>query len=150
MRIAVGGDHAGYELKAEIIGLLEELGHTYRDFGSHKKDPGDDYPDFGVPVARAVAEGEFDLGILICGTGVGTCIVANKVRGIRAALCHDTFCARSSREHNDSNILCLGAGVIGVELAKEIVKTWLSATFSGADRHRRRLKKVMGLEEKPG
>lgn len=150
MYIAVGGDHAGYELKAEIISLLEELGHTYRDFGAHKKAPGDDYPDFGVPVARAVAKGEFDLGILICGTGVGSCILANKVRGIRAALCHDTFCARSSREHNDSNILCLGARVIGAELAKEIVKTWLSATFSGADRHRRRLKKVMGLEEKPG
>jgi len=149
MRIAVGADHAGYELKAEILSLLEELEHNYRDFGPHKKDPGDDYPDFGTPVARAVARGEFDLGILICGTGVGMCILANKVRGIRAALCHDTFCARSSREDDDANILCLGARAIGIELAKEIVKTWLSATFSGADRHRRRVKKVMGLEERP-
>jgi len=147
MRIAVGADHAGYELKAEITSLLEELGYNYRDFGPHKKDPGDDYPDFGVPVARAVAKGEFDLGILICGSGVGMCILANKVRGIRAALCHDIFCARSSREHDDANILCLGARVIGVELGKEVVKTWLSATFSGADRHRRRVKKVMGLEK---
>lgn len=147
MHIAVGADHAGYELKAEITSLLEELGHSYRDFGPHKEEPGDDYPDFGVPVARAVAKGEFDLGILICGSGVGMCIVANKVRGIRAALCHDTLCARSSREHDDANILCLGARVIGVELAKEIVKTWLSATFSDADRHRRRVKKVMGLEK---
>lgn len=149
MRIAVGADHAGYELKAEIFSLLEELGHSYRDFGPHEKEPGDDYPDFGVPVAEAVAKGEFDLGILICGSGVGMCILANKVRGIRAALCHDTFSARSSREDDDANILCLGARVIGVELAKEIVKTWLSATFSGADRHRRRVKKVMGLEERP-
>jgi ribose 5-phosphate isomerase B len=149
MRIAVGADHAGYELKAEILSLLEELGHSYRDFGPHKKDPEDDYPDFGVPVARAVAKGEFDLGILICGSGVGMCILANKVGGIRAALCHDTFCARSSREHDDANILCLGARVIGVELAKEIVKTWLSGAFSGADRHQRRLKKVTGLEEGP-
>lgn len=149
MRIAVGADHAGYELKAQIISLLEELGHSYRDLGPHKKDPGDDYPDFGIPVARAVARGEFDLGILICGNGVGVSILANKVRGIRAALCHDTFCARSSREDDDANILCLGARVIGMELAEEIVKTWLSATFSGAERHRRRVKKVMGLEEKP-
>jgi len=146
MRMAVGADHAGYELKVEIINLLGELGHTYRDFGPYEKEPKDDYPDFGVPVARAVAKGEFDLGILICGNGVGMCILANKVRGIRAALCHDTFSARSSREDDDANVLCLGARVIGVELAKEIVKTWLSATFSGADRHRRRLKKVMGLE----
>lgn len=146
MRIAVGADHAGYELKAEILSLLEELGHTYQDFGPHEKDPKDDYPDFGTPVARAVAKGEFDLGILICGNGVGMCILANKVRGIRAALCHDTFCARSSREHDDSNILCLGARVIGIELAKEVVKAWLSTSFSSTDRHRRRLKKVMGLE----
>jgi len=149
MRIAVGADHTGYELKAEILSLLEELGHSYRDFGPQEKDPGDDYPDFGTPVARAVAKGEFDLGVLICGTGVGMCILANKVRGIRAALCHDTFSARSSREDDDANILCLGARVIGMELAKEIVKTWLVATFSGADRHRRRVKKVMGLEERP-
>jgi len=147
MRIAVGADHAGYELKAEILSLLEELGHSYRDFGPQEKEPGDDYPDFGIPVARAVAKGEFDLGILICGSGVGMCILANKVRGIRAALCHDTFCARSSREHDDANILCLGARVVGAELAKEVVKTWLSAPFSGANRHRRRGKKVMGLEK---
>lgn len=149
MHIAVGADHAGYELKAEILSLLEELGHSYRDFGPHKKEPEDDYPDFGIPVARAVTEGEVDLGILLCGSGVGMCILANKVKGIRAALCHDTFSARSSREDDDANILCLGARVIGVEMAKEIVKAWLSATFSGADRHRRRVKKVMGLEERP-
>lgn len=149
MRIAVGADHAGYELKTEILNLLQGLGHNYRDFGPHEKEPGDDYPDFGVPVARAVANGEFDLGILICGSGVGMCILANKVRGIRAALCHDTFSARSSREDDNANILCLGARVIGVELAKEIVKTWLSAAFSGAERHKRRVRKVMGLEERP-
>ncbi len=146
MRIAVGADHAGYQLKKEILLLLGELGYEYRDFGNTEEDASDDYPDFGVPAARGVARGEYDLGILICGTGIGMSIVANKVPGVRAALCHDTFSARFSRHEDDANILCLGARVVGAGLAKEIVRTWLSSDFSDAERHRRRVKKVMALE----
>ena len=147
MHIAVGADHAGYWLKGEILKLLEELGHSYQDFGTHHSAP-TDYPDFAQPVAKAVAEGKFERGILICGNGVGVCITANKVKGIRAALCHDTFCARTSREDDDANVLCLGARILGVGLAKDIVRIWLSTPFSEAERHRRRIAKVMALEER--
>ncbi len=146
MHIAIGADHAGFRLKAEIIKLLDELGHTYRDFGAYDASPSD-YPDFGRAVAEAVARGDFDLGILICGNGIGMSIVANKVKGIRAALCHDTFSAHQSREHDDANVLCLGERVIGPGLARDIVKTWLAAKFSGAERHRRRLDKIKAMEE---
>ena len=146
MHIAIGADHAGFRLKAEIIKLLDELGHTYRDFGAYDASPSD-YPDFGRAVAEAVARGDFDLGILICGNGIGMSIVANKVKGIRAALCHDTFSAHQSREHDDANVLCLGERVIGPGLARDIVKAWLAAEFSGAERHRRRLDKIKAMEE---
>jgi len=145
MRIAIGADHAGFHLKAEIIKLLSELGHTYEDFGAYDARPSD-YPDFGRAVAEAVARGDFDLGILICGNGIGMSIVANKVKGIRAALCHDTFSAHQSREHDDANVLCLGERVIGPGLARDIVKTWLAAEFSGAERYRRRLDKIKAME----
>ena len=146
MRIAIGCDHRGLNLKREIIDLLCQLGHSYEDFGCY--DTGSvDYPDIGGRVAEAVAEGRFDHGILVCSTGIGMSMVANKVPGVRAALCHDTFSARRSREHNDANVLCLGERVIGEGLAKEIVQVYLSAEFEGG-RHAQRLKKVRALERR--
>jgi ribose 5-phosphate isomerase B len=145
VHIAIASDHAGYELKGELVRFLEEAGHTVRDYGTHRLDSVD-YPDHGRPAAHAVASGECERGILICGTGLGMSYVANKVRGIRAALCQDCFTARFSRLHNDSNVLCLGARVLGVGLAEEIVGVWLSTQFSGQERHQRRIEKVMALE----
>ncbi len=145
MRIAIGCDHRGLNLKMAIMELLSELGHGYEDFGCY--DTGSvDYPDIGGKVAQAVAQGRFDHGILVCSTGIGMSIVANKVPGIRAALCHDTFSAQRSRAHNDANVLCLGEWVIGEGLAKEIVKAYLAAEFEGG-RHTQRLEKVWALEE---
>lgn len=146
MRIAIGCDHRGLNLKREIIDLLSQLGHSYEDFGCY--DTGSvDYPDIGGRVAEAVAEGRFDHGILVCSTGIGMSMVANKVPGVRAALCHDTFSARRSREHNDANVLCLGEWVIGEGLAKEIVQAYLGAEFEGG-RHAQRLNKVRALERR--
>jgi len=145
MHIAIGSDHAGFSLKQEIIDLLEELGHSYQDFGVYDQAPSD-YPDVGKEVAQAVARGDFDRGILICGSGIGMDITANKVHGIRAALCHDTFTAHSSREHNDANILCMGGRVVGRGLARDIVAVWLASEFTGAERHRRRIDKISALE----
>lgn len=150
MRVAIGADHAGYPLKASIISWLEEHHIGHLDVGAHKLDPADDYPDYASAVARAVAAKQADLGITICGTGVGSCIAANKVPGIRAALCTDTYCARYSRLHNDANVLCLGARVLGVEVAMEIVATWLETSFTGGERHRRRLGKLAELEKEAG
>lgn len=146
MHIAIGADHAGFRLKGEIARLLDELGHSYHDFGAHD-DALSDYPDFARPVAQAVARGDFERGILICGNGVGVCIAANKVPGIRAALCHDTLSARQSVEHDDANVLCLGERIIGTELALEIVRTWLAARFSEKERYRRRLEKITEMEQ---
>jgi len=147
MRIAIGADHAGYDLKREVGALLTRLGHEWTDFGPATLDPEDDYPDVAQQVARAVAGGEVDRGILICGTGIGMCITANKVRGVRAALCGDTFSARSSREHNNANVLCLGARVLGQGLADDIVRAWLETAYSGAVRHQRRVDKIAALEK---
>ncbi len=116
------------------------------DVGASSLDPGDDYPDFARRVAQSVAEGADDLGIMICATGVGSCIAANKIRGARAALCQDTSCAKMSRLHNDANVLCLGANVVAPGLAREIVEVWLAATFSGEERHCRRLGKIASIE----
>jgi ribose 5-phosphate isomerase B len=144
MRIAIGCDHAGFNLKQAIVSLLSELGHSYEDFGCY--DSGSvDYPDIGWAVAKAVAQGRFDHGILICSTGIGMSIVANKARGIRAALCHDPFTARRAREHNDANVLCLGEGVVGQGLVREIVTIYLSSQFLGG-RHARRLEKIQAVE----
>ena len=143
MRIAIGADHAGFALKQHILKVLGERGEEYRDFGTH--DPQSvDYPDYGRAVAKAVASGEFEQGIAICSTGIGISIVCNKVRGIRAALCCDSFMARRSREHNDANVLCLGAGVVGPDLAADIVNTFLDTPFSRAERHQRRINKIEG------
>jgi ribose 5-phosphate isomerase B len=145
MRIALGSDHAGYELKKEIMAVLEKSGMTCRDYGAYSTESSD-YPDAAVAVARAVAGGEADRGILICGTGVGMSIAANKVAGIRAALCHDCFTAKATREHNDANILCMGARVIGPGLALDLVGIWLSTDFSQGARHCRRIEKIRQIE----
>ncbi len=144
MRIAVGSDHAGFVMKQAIIGLLSELGHSYEDFGCFNTSSVD-YPDIARPVAEAVSNKKFDHGILICSTGAGMCMVANKIRGIRAAVCHDTFSARRAREHNDANVLCLGEWVIGQGLMREIVATFLSSDFVGG-RHARRVEKIQAIE----
>ncbi len=144
MKVAIGSDHGGFSLKEDIKAYLTELGYEYEDFGVHTTDSVD-YPDIAAPVARAIVEGKFERGILICGTGIGIGIAANKVAGIRAALCHDTFSARASREHNNANILTLGERVIGPGLAKDIVKIWLETDFSGG-RHERRVEKISQLE----
>ena len=145
MRVAVGCDHAGFDLKQQALQVLLETGHEAQDFGCHDS-RAVDYPDVAQAVAEAVADGRFERGILFCGTGIGVSITANKVRGIRAALCHETFSAVASCEHNDSNVLCVGARVTGPGLAGEIVKTWLEAPFSGDARHVRRLEKIRQLE----
>ncbi|HEY82902.1 MAG TPA: ribose 5-phosphate isomerase B [Dehalococcoidia bacterium] len=148
MRVALGADHGGFSLKAELSSWLKEQGYEVLDLGAYALDPADDYPDFAAAVARAVAAGEAQRGIIICGSGVGACIVANKLAGVRAGLCHDTYSARQGVEHDDINVLCLGARIIGVELAKELVSAFLNARFSGAERHRRRLQKVLAIESK--
>lgn len=145
MRIAIGCDHRGLNLKRAIMELLSELGHEHEDFGCY--DTGVvDYPDIAGRVARAVTEGRAEHGILICSTGIGMSMVANKVRGVRAALCHDTFSAQRSRAHNDANVLCLGEQVTGESLARDIVRAYLGAEFEGG-RHARRLEKVREVEE---
>jgi ribose 5-phosphate isomerase B len=144
MRIAVGSDHAGFAMKQAIVGLLSELGHIYEDFGCFNSNSVD-YPDIARPVAEAVSQKKFDHGILICSTGIGMSIVANKVPGTRAAVCHDTFSARRSREHNNANVLCLGEWVIGQGLMREIVSTYLSADFVGG-RHAKRVEKINAME----
>lgn len=145
LTIAIGADHAGYQLKEEVKAYLKELGYGCEDFGTSST-AAVDYPDIAKKVAEAVAEGLHPKGIMICGTGVGSAMVANKVPGIRAALCHDPYTARYSRLHNDANILTMGGRVIGAELAKEILKVWLETPFEGG-RHARRLEKLRRLEE---
>ncbi len=143
MRIAIGCDHRGVELKKTVIKLITEAGHTCEDFGSHNTEPVD-YPDIAQKVAQAVASGNFERGILICDTGIGMCIAANKVKGIRAALCHDAFSARRARQHNDANILCLAAEDSGGPVA-EIVNAFLTGEFEGG-RHQRRVDKIRDME----
>ncbi|MBQ1612388.1 MAG: ribose 5-phosphate isomerase B [Alphaproteobacteria bacterium] len=138
MRIAIGADHGGYEYKNQIIEMLKNNGYTVKDFGTDSAESCD-YPEFAKRVAAAVASKEFDRGILICGTGIGMSIAANKQKGIRAALCSDLFSAKATREHNDSNILCLGARVIDIGLALQITEVWLNTPFSNEERHLRRI-----------
>lgn len=145
MRIAVGCDHAGFPLKEPAIEELRRLGHEVLDLGTDSTDPVD-YPDFAQQVGEAVARGEADLGLLLCGSGVGASVAANKVPGVRAAVCHDTFSARQGVEDDDMNVLCLGARVIGDQLALDVIRAWQAATFSNAERHVRRLNKVKAIE----
>jgi ribose 5-phosphate isomerase B len=146
MIIAVGADHGGFPLKNKIVEFLKELGHEVHDLGTHSEDPVD-YPDFAMTVSGEILLQKAERGILICGSGVGACVAADKFPGIRAAICHDTFSAHQGVEDDNINVLCLGARVIGTELAKDIVKVWLSASFSGAERHKRRLSKVEKIEK---
>ncbi len=147
MRIAIGADHGGYPLNERVIRELQEAGNELIDFGTHIGSRPDDYPDYAVKVGNAVQNGDAEIGILICGSGVGAAVAANKLHGIRAALCGDTYSGHQSREHDDCNVLCLGARVIGEELAMEIVRAFVAARFSGEERHRRRLEKIAAIEE---
>lgn len=146
MKIALGSDHGGFELKETIKKFLLTEGYEIKDFGSNSTESCD-YPDYALPVAEAVAKKEFDFGILVCGTGIGISIAANKVPGIRAALCSDTFSAHATREHNDANILTLGQRVVGEGLALDIVKTFLKTEFQG-ERHQKRIDKITEIEKK--
>ena len=146
MKIAIGSDHGGVDLKEEIINFLKQQNYDIKDFGTNSN-KSCDYPDYALPVAEAIAAKEFDFGILICGTGIGISIAANKVPGVRAALCSDTFSAHSTREHNNANILALGARTTGAGLALDIVKTFLNAKFEG-DRHQIRIDKITAIEKK--
>ncbi len=149
MTVGIACDHAGFALKARIMDEVRRLGHDPLDLGTDSAEPVD-YPDYAAAVAGAVLEGRATRAVLICGSGAGACVAANKFRGIRAATCHDTFSAHQAVEDDDVNVMCLGARVVGPELAVELVRTYLNARFSSAERHRRRLAKIAGFEEKFG
>ncbi|HET6456950.1 MAG TPA: ribose 5-phosphate isomerase B [Armatimonadota bacterium] len=149
MRVAVGSDHAGFPLKEAVISFLGQQNVDFKDFGAYSPDSVD-YPDIGFQVAEAVANGDFDRGILICGTGIGMSIAANKAPGIRAALCKDTYCALVAREHNDANILCLGSRTTEEKPAFDITRTFLATDFSGEERHAKRIRKITEIERKGG
>lgn len=146
MIVAFGCDHAGFPLKPRILRAIADAGHEALDCGAHERIPDDDYPDYARAVGTAVTAGQAERGVLVCGSGVGVAIAASKIAGIRAAMCHDTYSARQGVEHDAMNVLTLGARVLGPELAAELVQAFLGATFSGAERHRRRLAKVEEIE----
>ncbi|HEY7330535.1 MAG TPA: ribose 5-phosphate isomerase B [Gemmataceae bacterium] len=145
MKIAIGSDHRGFEAKTRIVSVLHQLGHEVHDGGPQSRDSVD-YPDFAFEVARAVSEGRAERGILICGTGIGMCIAANKVHNVRAAPCHDCITAEMSRRHNDANVLCLSADLLGEELIERMVRIWLETAFEGG-RHARRVEKITRFED---
>ena len=147
--VALGADHGGFSLKTDLIPWLESKGHRVVDVGAYSLDPADDYPDFAQALAQAVTSGQAERGILICGSGVGACVAANKVPGVRACLCHDIYSAHQGVEHDNINILCMGARVIGVELGKDLVTGFLNAGFTGEERHRRRLEWCRAVQ-RPG
>ena len=147
MKIAIACDHAGFPLKSSVMEVVKAQGHQVLDLGTDSTDSVD-YPDFAEKIGRALQQGQADRGILICGSGVGAAVAATKMKGVRAGLCHDTYSAHQSVEHDDVNVLALGARVIGVEVAREIVREFLAAEFSGEERHLRRLSKVNALEER--
>ena len=147
MRIGIATDHGGYDLKVELLERLTKAGHDVIDFGAQELNSGDDYPDFVIPLAQAVATGKIERGIAVCGSGVGASICANKVSGAKAALVTDHFSARQGVEDDHMNILCMGGRTVGPEVAWDLVETFLAATFSSAERHLRRLKKVAELEK---
>lgn len=148
MRIAIGADHAGFTMKEDLAALIRGLGHDVLDLGARKPDPSDDYPDFAEAVGKSVAGGEAERAVLICGSGVGASVAVNKIPGIRAAVCHDAYSAHQGVEHDNMNVLVLGSRVIGIELARELVRSYLSAQFSGEERHCRRLAKVEAIERR--
>jgi len=145
MKLAIGSDHAGFELKTTLTAYLKRLGHELVDVGTYNTDPVD-YPDFAVAVGRAVLDGRAERGVLICGSGVGASVAANKVKGIRAGLCHDTYSAHQGVEHDDMNVLVLGGRVVGVATAQELVTAYVGAKFTNEERHLRRLNKVRAIE----
>jgi len=147
MRIAIASDHAGFKLKQDLVKYVGELGHTVVDLGTNSEAPVD-YPDYAAAIGHAVLEGAAERGVLICGSGVGASVAANKLKGIRASICHDTYSAHQGVEHDDMNVLVLGARVIGPALGRELATAFLHATFSGEERHVRRLNKVKALEER--
>lgn len=149
MRIVIGADHAGFELKQLIGDYLRHLGHDVVDVGTDRDDPVD-YPDYAEALSKVILEGRAERGVLICGSGVGASVSANKIPGIRAGLCHNTYAAHQGAEHDDMNVLVLGARVIGIALARELVDAFLSARFNGEERHRRRVAKIKDLEKKYG
>lgn len=146
MRIGIAADHGGFDMKERMVVSLTSAGHEITDFGALRLDPADDYPDLVIPLAQAVVAGKVERGIALCGSGVGACIVANKVPGVRAALIHDNFSAHQGVEDDDMNIICLGSLVIGDAQAWELIQTFINARFSGAERHVRRLAKITALE----
>lgn len=146
MRIGIATDHAGFERKQELMAYLREAGHEVLDTGAYTLNPGDDYPDFVIPLARAVADGNVERGVAVCGSGVGASVCANKIPGVRAGLIHDHFSARQGVEDDDMNIICMGGRVVGPALARDLVDTFLAAEFSHAERHVRRLRKIAALE----
>ncbi len=146
MHIALAADHAGFELKEKMRAYIEGEGFEVIDLGAFEEKPAD-YPDFAKAIGKAIQKGKAERGILICGSGVGACVAANKMKGIRAGLCHDTYSAHQGVEHDDINVLCLGARIIGEELAKELVMAFISARFTGEERHVRRLAKVEAMEK---
>ncbi len=145
MRIAVASDHEGFRMKEMVLSLLDSLRHEAIDLGSYSKEPVD-YPDYALEIGKSIRSGNAQRAIFICGSGVGASIAANKVSGLRAGLCHDTFSAHQSVEDDDANVLCIGANVIGERLAEEIIHVWLNARFSGLERHRRRVNKIIRME----
>ena len=146
MKIAVAADHGGFPLKAKAVALLEAWGHEVLDLGAHENDPLDDYPDFALLVARAVAGGDAQRGVVLCGSGVGACIAANKIKGVRASVCHDPYSAGQGVEHDDMNVLCLGARIIDEALAEKLLKRFADASFAPEERFQRRLDKVLAAE----
>jgi ribose 5-phosphate isomerase B len=147
--VAIGADHAGFPLKASVIQAVQAAGHEVLDLGTDSEAPVD-YPDYALAVGRAIQRGEAARGVLLCGSGIGAAVAANKLRGIRAGVTHDLYSARQAVEHDDANVIALGARVIGPQLAADLVRTFLAADFSGEERHRRRLAKIRAMEEDPG
>ncbi len=146
LTLALGADHGGFTLKEELLPWLRGLGYQVQDIGAYSLDPDDDFSDYAHPVAQMVASGQAWRGLLICGSGVGACVAANKVPGVRACVCHDTYSARQGVDHDDMNVLCLGARIVGVELARELVTAFLNARFNGQGKYQRRLDKVLAIE----
>ncbi|MFO0793370.1 MAG: ribose 5-phosphate isomerase B [Candidatus Brocadiaceae bacterium] len=149
MKIALASDHRGFDFKKRVADMLIQMGHTVKDYGTTTSTESVDYPDYGLKAARAVGSGECERGILVCGTGIGMSLVANKVKGVRAAVCHNLYTVEMSRRHNDSNVLCIGADIVDEELLEQKLKLWLETPFEGG-RHARRIEKVMDIENGEG
>lgn len=149
MKIALASDHRGFEFKKCIASMLTQMGHTVEDFGTTTSTESVDYPDFGLKASRAVGSGKCDRGILICGTGIGMSLIANKIKGVRAALCYNLYTVEMSRRHNDSNVLCIGADVVGEDILEQKIKLWLETPFEGG-RHARRIEKITNVENGNG